>query len=107
MTFRLNNKTWQVIEVPAKSPHLRKSNGDFALGVCNDKEKTIYIITGLNDYMYKKVLCHEVTHAAMFSYNVNLTIGQEELLAELIATYGEEIIDVTERIFTKIKSRGY
>jgi len=51
----------------------------------------------------KKVLCHEITHAAMFSYDVNLSIEQEELLADLIATYGEEIIEVTNRIFRKIK----
>jgi len=38
--------------------------------------------------MIKKVLCHELTHAAMFSYNVELTLDQEELFADLIATYG-------------------
>ena len=53
----------------------------------------------------KKVLCHELTHAAMFSYNVELTIEQEELLAELIATYGEEIIDITNILFYKLKER--
>jgi len=36
----------------------------------------------------KKVLCHELTHAAMFSYGIELSIEQEELLADLIATYG-------------------
>lgn len=38
--------------------------------------------------MLKKILCHEITHAAMFSYNVDLSIEQEELVADLIATYG-------------------
>ena len=50
----------------------------------------------------RKVLCHEVTHAAMFSYNVILDINQEELVADLIATYGSEIIAVTNRIFSRI-----
>lgn len=50
----------------------------------------------------KKVLCHEITHAAMFSYNVELNVQQEELLADLIATYGQEIIDITNKIFTRI-----
>ena len=54
----------------------------------------------------KKVLCHEITHAAMFSYNVFLSIEQEELLADLIATYGQEIIDITNRIFLRIKKTG-
>lgn len=51
----------------------------------------------------KKVLCHEIVHAAMFSYNVDLTLEQEELVADLIATYGEEIIDITNQMFKKIK----
>ena len=51
----------------------------------------------------KKVLCHEIVHAAMFSYNVDLILEQEELVADLIATYGEEIIDITNQMFKKIK----
>lgn len=38
--------------------------------------------------MMKKVLSHEITHAAMFSYNISLSMEQEELLADLVATYG-------------------
>ena len=53
----------------------------------------------------KKVLCHEITHAAMFSYNVFLTYEQEELIADLLATYGEEIVDITNKIFSRIKYR--
>ena len=45
--------------------------------------------------LLKKVLCHEVVHAAMFSYNVELTLEQEELVADLIATYGSEVIRIT------------
>jgi hypothetical protein len=41
----------------------------------------------------------------MFSYNVELTIEQEELLAELIATYGEEIVNITNILFYKLKER--
>lgn len=53
-------------------------------------------------YKLRKVLCHEVTHAAMFSYHVELDLMQEELIADLIATYGSEIITVTNRIFSRI-----
>jgi len=28
----------------------------------------------------------------MFSYNVNMTIEQEEMVADLIATFGKEIL---------------
>ena len=41
----------------------------------------------------------------MFSYNVDLTLEQEELLADLIATYGEEIIHITNKVFNKLRER--
>lgn len=54
----------------------------------------------------KKVICHEVAHAAMFSYEVYLDPAQEEVLADLIATYGHEIISITNKIFNRIKKQG-
>ena len=51
----------------------------------------------------KKVLCHEIVHAAMFSYNIDLSLEQEELVADLIATYGEEINEITNQTIKKIK----
>ena len=39
----------------------------------------------------------------MFSYGVELTLEQEELLADLIATYGQEIIKITNKLFKKLK----
>lgn len=44
------------------------------------------------------------TRAAMFSYETNLTVEQEELLADLIATYGQEIISKTNDIFQRLKA---
>ena len=43
----------------------------------------------------------------MFSYNIDLTLEQEEIVADLIATYGEQIIQVTNRIFKQIKGAYY
>jgi hypothetical protein len=51
----------------------------------------------------EKVLCHELVHAAMFAYDVMLDYEEEELIAEIIATFGEEIVDMTDIIFDKIR----
>ena len=101
--FEINNEYWRVFLVPPYHPRLRNSRGQLVLGVCDDNDKTIYIANNLSSYKTEIVLCHEITHAAMFSYNVNLTIDQEELMANLIAHYGEEIIEITNTIFSKIK----
>ena len=89
--------------VSPNHPRLKRSNGEYALGSCDDIVKGIYISEGLSKKKFKKVLCHEIVHAAMFSYNVELTLEQEELIADLVATYGEEVIDATDQMFKKIK----
>ena len=102
--FTINGETWHIVLVSPNHPALQRSDGSRAMGMCYDTNKTIYMNVNLLDTptLFKKVLCHEITHAAMFSYNVDLDYTQEELIADLIATYGEEIVDVTNRIFGKI-----
>lgn len=82
---------------------LQRSDGQWTIGACDDGSKCIYIKEGLTPDMIKKVLCHELTHAAMFSYNVELSLQQEELLADLIATYGQEIVFKTNKLFNRLK----
>ena len=100
--FKINKVDWKIKLVSSNHPKLRRSDGSVALGACDDTTKTIYMSDKIPKYKLKKVLCHEITHAAMFSYNVNMNIDQEELVADLIATYGAEIIEVTNRIFSRI-----
>lgn len=101
--FNINGIDWGIKLVSPNHPKLKRNNGSFALGACDNITKLIYISEIVPEYKIKKVLCHEITHSAMFSYGINLTIDQEELLADLIATYGEEIILITNKIFQKIK----
>lgn len=105
--FTINGEEWRVVLVSPFHPKLQKHDGSSAIGSCDDTTKTIYIDETLNELWVKKVLCHEITHAAMFSYNVNLSLEQEEIVADLIATYGQEIISITNKIFKRIKeNRG-
>lgn len=99
----INGENWKILLVSPHHPHLRRSDYGYTLGVCDDKLKTIFINDSLTDAYTWKVLCHELTHAAMFSYNVDLTLEQEELLADLIATYGLEITHMTNLVFNRIK----
>lgn len=101
--FNINGVEWRIVKTSPQHPKLFRSDGSLSIGACDNSNQTIYLSENLSGNLLKKVLCHEITHAAMFSYDVNLSIEQEELLADLIATYGEEIIEVTNRIFRKIK----
>lgn len=103
--FTINKEQWRVKLCSEHHPMLRRSDGSYSIGACDDPSKTIYLNEHLRGDVLKKVLCHELTHAAMFSYNVELSIEQEEILAEIISTYGEEIIEITNMLFQKLKER--
>lgn len=104
--FNINGINWAIVLTSPNHPKLMRSDGSYTVGACDNDTKTIYLSELLQNNFLRKVLCHEITHAAMFSYGVILSIDQEELLADLIATYGEEIIAVTNKIFRKIKKMG-
>lgn len=98
----INGVIWRLVFVPSYSPYLRRSDGSFTIGMCDSNVKCIYICSDIGYTLMRKVLCHELVHASMYSYGVRLTEDQEELVADLLATYGEEIIDKTNLIFSKL-----
>ena len=103
--FTINHEVWIVKFMQPYDEIFRMDNGDFTIGVCDDNTKTIYISNLLRGEKLKQVLCHEIVHAAMFSYNVELEYEQEELLANLIAIYGKEIVQITDNIFKRLSRR--
>lgn len=102
--FLINGIYWKLSFVSPDFPLLQRKNGEFTIGACDNLTRTIYISNILQGKLLKKVLCHQITHAAMFSYNVDLSIEQQELVADLISTYGEQIIYITNKIFSKLNN---
>lgn len=103
--FAINGEHWNILMVPEYNKMLYRSDGTLSVATCDDISKTIYINESLQGAFLRKVLCHEITHAAMFSYNVLLEYEQEEIIADLIATYGAEIIEITNSVFERIKNK--
>ena len=99
----INGRSWRVLEVSPGHSQLERSDGSFSIGACDNNKSSIYIVEGLDNFMFRKVLCHELTHAAMFSYGIEMSLEQEEILADIIATYGREIICKTNIFFSRIK----
>ena len=102
--FLINNIYWKLAFVSPDFPLLRRMSGEYSIGACDNLTRTIYINETLRGDLLKKVLCHEITHAAMFSYNVSLTIEQEEIIADIISTYGEQIVYITNKVFNKLSN---
>ena len=100
--FNINGENWKILIVSSNHPAVQRPDGTYTLGCCDDLVKTIFVVENLTDYYFKKVLCHELVHACMYSYNVELNDYQEEVLADLIATYGQEIIFITNSMFKRL-----
>jgi hypothetical protein len=94
----INGERWMARLVSPSHPALMSPNGP-ALGCCDDITKTIYISNSVHPSQVKKVLCHELVHAAMYSYNVDINDYEEEIVADLIATYGDEIIALSNIVY--------
>ena len=102
----INNVRWSVRLVSPAHPLLLTPWRTHAYGVCDKVTQTICVDKTLSPQKLKEVLCHEITHAAMFSYNIELDYETEEILADIISKYGHEIIIITDKIFRDIQ-RGY
>ena len=48
--------------------------------------------------MLTKVITHEIVHCLIFSYGIDYSIDEEEKIADFIATFGREVINVADNI---------
>lgn len=97
--YQMNGKTWNIAFLEPHSNMLKRSDGSYTVGMCDRTTQTIYISELLQGKFLRKVLIHEVCHSAMFSYGIEMSVEQEEMFCDLIATYGDEIIGIVDSIF--------
>lgn len=101
--FRMNDVLWKIVFVGQNDKMLYRSDGSKTVAVTDISTHIVYISDAIRGKFLQKVLRHEIVHCAMASYNVELSIEQEELIADLIATYGEEIISVADDLFMRLR----
>ena len=101
----INGVRWRVRLVSPAHPLLLTPWKTHALGVCDKVTQTICVDETLSLQLLKEVLCHEIVHAFMFSYMIDLSYSEEELVAELMSQYGEEILETTNIIYDGIRMK--
>lgn len=77
-------------------PLLTRSDGSTTVGMTNWNAKCIYLAKGLQGAFLERVLCHEICHCICFSYDIHMDIDQEEFLANWVASYGREVIELLD-----------
>ena len=101
--FYINNQLWKIAFVDSWSIYLKNEDtGSFSLGSCDILSHTIYVNKYLVDEKLFKVICHEITHAVLYSYNINLEYFNEEELVDIISSYGYEILYLTTQVFQNL-----
>ena len=101
----INGVRWRVRLVSPAHPLLLTPWKTHALGVCDKVTQTICVDKTLSPQLLKEVLCHEIVHAFMYSYMIDLSYSEEELVAELMSQYGEDILSETNAIYNGIKMK--
>lgn len=94
---------WTIKLVSPFNDILLTPQKDQTYGVSNNKTKTIYLASDLKGNQLYKVLAHELTHAFCFEYKINLSLAEEEWLADFISNYGKSIITKSDNLFRAIK----
>lgn len=94
----INGLRWKFRKVPPASLFLQSPHGP-ALGACDKPSLTIYLNKNLKGKKLQDVIYYEIVHATLFSYNINLSYDNEEI----IATYGNQIIEQSKKIYKKIR----
>lgn len=103
--YQMNGINWSVRIVRGDSPMLMRSDGSRTVGMCDRETHEICISDMLQGAFLRKVLIHEVCHSAMMSYGIDMSVEQEELFCDLVATYGDEIFEVADSLFMALKRR--
>lgn len=98
MEIYINNILWKIKCVGFNNSNLYRNDGTLTIGMTDNNKCTIYINENLDGKMLYDVICHELCHAFVFSYNINIPVEMEEMLCQFICDYGKTILDCTDEI---------
>lgn len=102
--ININGVIWNIIFISPYSNLLKRSDGSVTVGMTDCDTKMICIADNVYGEFLRKVLCHELTHAYIYSYGIFLDIAQEEMVCDLLATYARDIIRITDEVYKRFSS---
>lgn len=104
--LKINGVFWKIMFVSGNSDCLKRSDGSTTVGVTDMATRTVYLNRNLRGFFLRKVLCHEIVHCFCFSYGVVLPIETEEIVADFVATYGTDVIALTDTVLKDMLAVG-
>lgn len=101
MEFSVNGDVWGIAFVPPYSDYLWMGDR-FTVGVTDRSDHMIYLSDGLYGNFLRAVLSHEICHAIMASYDIDMDIPDEECVCQIMENYGDEVSKLTEEIMENL-----
>lgn len=101
--FVVNGNLWKIEICENFFEKLRRSDGTFSVGCTDNDTKTIYIAMSVKGAFFEKVLCHELCHVFCIEYNYFLPIETEEIVADFVANYGRNVIELLDKLLGNIE----
>ena len=98
MHIFINNIKWNIKYVSEYDNNLFRNDGTLTVGMTDNKTKTIYLNENLESELLTKVLTHELCHAFIFSYNIYLTLPEEEFVCEFVSNFCKNILICSDYI---------
>ncbi len=105
MTFVVNGNTWRLEFARPGNKNLRRSDGTFTFGTTDGRLKTVFIMSGMSDYMTDKVLVHELSHVHAIEYDYFIPLEIEEIVCDFLSLYGRSVVYMADDIMGKILGR--
>lgn len=105
MVFTVNGNKWNLEFARPGSKDLQRSDGTYTFGTTDGGLKTVFIMSGMSDYMTDKVLVHELSHVHAIEYDYFIPIEVEEIVCDFMSLYGRSVIYMADDIMGKILGR--
>lgn len=90
----MGEEWWVIFSVSPKDPILLDWKDDRTLAVTDLNERLIFINKTLDTESFCRVLAHELTHCALYSYGPDYF--DEETVCNIVSIFGPRIYELTK-----------
>lgn len=100
----MNGLFWQIVYVDEENPMLYDRTGELTVATTDPVSCKIYMLKTINGDFKRRVLCHELGHVTMISYNLldeihrmvkpKYWVEMEEWICNFIADYSLRIFEI-------------
>ena len=103
--FTINGIDWRIKFCKNGDERLMRSDGTLTVGVTDWNSLTVYLSNKLHGSFLRKVMAHELVHCFCFSYDIHMSIEEEEFMADWISLYGTELVYLLDDIMMTVLRR--